>query len=179
MRRVMAAVVLALVGTSSGADAPATIDPGERIRVTVAQPAASRPLTGTLETLREGSLVVSADGRSHSFALAEVRRVEVSSGRRVSRRWTILGAVAGGAVGAVVGGCLANKDDYGVACAGQDDTKYLIGGVVGGVVGGALGAWLGQTEAWDDVDLRRLTTSDIPARISGSDDEAGPSPRRR
>ena len=50
----------------------------------------------------------------------------------------MVGAVAGAAIGAALG-CLANRDDYGVFCGGQSDTKA----VIGAVVGAGAGAWIG------------------------------------
>jgi hypothetical protein len=69
----------------------------------------------------------------------------------------VVGALLGGAVGSLSVGCLANRDDYGVPCGGQDDTKFVIGGIVGGLTGGALGALISRKERWDHVDLEQLT----------------------
>lgn len=69
------------------------------------------------------------------------RRLEAHRGRKPS----VLGGVIGFAVGGVAGGlvgCSLNRDDYGVFCAGQSDTKVFLGAVVGGAVGGAVGALL-------------------------------------
>lgn len=49
----------------------------------------------------------------------------------------VIGAGAGGALA-----CLANRDDYGVYCAGQDDTKVAVGAAMGGVAGALAGALL-------------------------------------
>jgi hypothetical protein len=57
----------------------------------------------------------------------------------------IIGFVLGAAAGATVG-CLANKDDYGVFCAGQNDTRVVAGALVGGAVGAAVGALLFKRE---------------------------------
>jgi hypothetical protein len=178
MRRTIVAVVVALLPGAVGADAPPPLDPGARLRVSVAG-SASGPITGTLDALRDGSLVLEVHGKTHSVPLATVNRVEVSQGRHVSRRWVVVGAVAGGLAGALVGGCLTNKDDYGVACAGQDDTKYVIGGLVGGVAGGALGAWLGKSERWEDVDLRRSARLALLGRTHLDVPDTGPPSRRR
>lgn len=61
------------------------------------------------------------------------------AGRRPNTTGGIIGFVVGAAAGATVG-CLANKDDYGVFCGGQDDTKVVVGAVIGGAVGAAVGA---------------------------------------
>ncbi len=58
------------------------------------------------------------------------------------RRRTVTGGVIGFVVGAAAGafvGCLANRDDYGVLCGGQGDTKVLVGAGVGAVVGALVG----------------------------------------
>jgi hypothetical protein len=177
MRRTMVVVVLAsLPALAGGNDHSPSLDPGARVRVTVTDPGA-RPLVGTLESLRGQSLVLRVDDDPYPIPRAAVRRIEVSRGRRISRRWTTLGAAAGGAAGAFVGGCLANKDDYGVLCGGQDDTKYVIGGIVGGLAGGALGAWLGRGERWEEVDLRRLGAARRARSVLGPD-RLGPPVRR-
>jgi hypothetical protein len=59
-----------------------------------------------------------------------------------TRTWSVTGAIVGAVVGAAVGGalgCLANRDDYGVFCGGQSDTKV----VIGAVLGAGAGAWIG------------------------------------
>jgi hypothetical protein len=154
----LAVVLLTLPLPVFASGGGATMQPGARVRVTVSE-AHERTLVGTLESLKDEGLVLQVDGRPLTIPVESIRRVEVSRGRRASARWTALGAVAGGTVGALGAGCLANKDDYGVLCAGQDDTKYLIGGLVGGLAGGALGAWLGRDAKWDRVDLQRPGSS--------------------
>ena len=63
--------------------------------------------------------------------------------------------MAGGVVGALLGagagfalGCLANQDDYGVFCGGQDDTKVIVGMTLGGILGATAGALLFKQEQW-------------------------------
>jgi hypothetical protein len=179
MRITLIFFVLASLPTSSRADEFPWLDPGVRVRVTVTDPG-SLPFVGTLEALRDKSLLLQLGERSQAIPMAAIRRVEVSRGRRPSARWTALGAFGGGTVGALAGGCLANKDDYGVACGGQDDTKYVIGGIVGGLAGGALGAWLGKSERWESVPLERVRSSrrDGPTRCGGVAlaDTYGPAP---
>lgn len=131
------------------------LESGTRVRVTVAG-AESRPRIGTYEALRDNSLVLQADERSLSIPFATVQRFEVSHGRKLSVLGAVVGAVVGGAVGFFGVGCFANKDSYGVPCGGQDDTKFVIGGLVGGLAGGALGALIGRRERWESMDLDRL-----------------------
>ena len=64
----------------------------------------------------------------------------------------VVGAIAFAGIGGVAA-CAANRDSYGVFCAGQDDTKIVIGAVLGGLVGGTLGALLFRRDRWVTVDL--------------------------
>jgi hypothetical protein len=151
----LASLLLALPLTAAPvAEEAPTLEPGDRVRVTLAE-TPSRALVGALEARGEHDLTLRLDQHSRVVPADAILRVEVSRGRRPSTKWAVLGGLAGGAVGAFAGGCLANKDDYGVLCAGQDDTRYVIGGAAGGLVGGAVGAWLGRTERWEDVDFER------------------------
>ena len=146
-----------LVGSPlCAAESVSVVEPGSRVRVTA--PAESSPRIGTCEGVREGQLLFRDDGEPRRIPLSAISRIDVSRGRKTSKTRVILGAVVGGAVGSVAMGCLANKDDYGVACAGQDDTKYLVGGILGGVAGGLLGALVGRSESWERVDLDRLAS---------------------
>jgi hypothetical protein len=158
MRVTLVAVALSALPTLSGAQGSPPLEPGSRVRVSVTEPG-SRPFVGTLEALQDERLLLRVDEHSHPIPIGAIRRVEVSRGRRSSTRWTAIGAIAGGAAGALAGGCLANRDDYGVLCGGQNDTKYVIGGITGGLAGGALAAWLGRSERWETVPLERGESS--------------------
>jgi hypothetical protein len=60
-----------------------------------------------------------------------------------SRRYSVAGGIGGFILGGAAGGtlgCLANKDDYGVFCGGQNDTRVFVGAALGAAVGAALGA---------------------------------------
>jgi len=150
-----ASLCVVLAGSPLGAgEPPSRLEPGARVRVE--ESSAGSPRFGAWEGLREGQLLLRIDDASLRIPLSAVRRVDVSRGRKLSKKGGILGAAVGGAVGAVAMGCLANKDDYGVACAGQDDTKYVVGALVGGLVGGALGALIGRRERWEPVDIHQL-----------------------
>ncbi|HSK17765.1 MAG TPA: hypothetical protein VK912_01395 [Longimicrobiales bacterium] len=81
------------------------------------------------------STVTGADLR---IAPLPTLRIESDSDRTWSMTGAVVGAIAGAAIGAAVG-CLANRDDYGVFCGGQSDTKV----VIGALVGAGAGAWIG------------------------------------
>ncbi len=125
-------------------DGPA---PGTRIRITEAT---SPPVThvGRLAALSDGYVTLEAGAREGRLPLARIARMEVSEGRPFSVTWGIVGGVLGAAAGGFALGCLANRDSYGVLCAGQNDTKLAIGAVTGGLAGAALGALLGRRERW-------------------------------
>jgi hypothetical protein len=159
------------------ADHAPTLEPGARVRVTLVETPA-RALVGTLESRSDRGLTLRLDQHTRVVPADAIRRVEVSRGRRPSTKWAVLGGLAGGAVGAFAGGCLANKDDYGVLCAGQDDKKYVVGAAVGGLVGGALGAWLGRSEQWEDVAPTPRPAPFAPRGGAPREDPVGPPPRR-
>ena len=106
--------------------------------------------------LQGGLLELEVNSTRFSYPLADITRLDVSRGYKPS----LVGGVVGGILGAAMGGfglgCLANRDDYGVVCAGQNDTKFWVGAVGGGVLGGLLGAWLFREDRWVRIDLARL-----------------------
>jgi hypothetical protein len=62
---------------------------------------------------------------------------------RARRRPSVVGGVVGFVLGAAAGGlvgCAANRDSYGVFCAGQNDTKVFVGAAIGGIAGATAGA---------------------------------------
>ena len=72
-------------------------------------------------------------------------------GKKANVGLGVLGLLLGAGVGGALG-CLANKDDYGVYCGGQDDTKVIVGAALGGLAGAAAGALLFKREAWRTVE---------------------------
>jgi hypothetical protein len=68
-------------------------------------------------------------------------RIEAATARRPSVAGGVAGAVVGAVAGGVVG-CMANRDDYGVFCGGQSDTKVAIGAIIGAGIGAYIGARL-------------------------------------
>ena len=140
--------LLGLVSTASAQTAP-PLNPGTRIRVTVrpstTQVARFASLTGT-------ELLVTAADSTRAIPLATIERLEASQGRSPGVVAGVVGAIAFAGIGGVAA-CAANRDSYGVFCAGQDDTKIVIGAVLGGLVGGTLGALLFRRDRWVTVDL--------------------------
>ena len=67
----------------------------------------------------------------------------------------IVGFLLGGAAGGLLA-CTANRDDYGVFCAGQDDSKLIVGAVLGAAVGAAVGALVFRRERWRTIRLDQL-----------------------
>jgi hypothetical protein len=98
--------------------------------------------------------------------LADITKLELSSGQKPSIAGGVVGYLLGAAAGGAVG-CMANRDDYGVFCGGHDDTKVIIGAALGGAAGAALGALLFRQERWAVVDgslLRTHPPETIPRR---------------
>lgn len=65
--------------------------------------------------------------------------------RSIAHRRSLAGGVAGFVVGAAAGafvGCLANRDDYGVLCGGQSDTRVFVGAAIGATAGALIGSRL-------------------------------------
>lgn len=130
-----------------------TLAPGARLRVTSGQRVPYIE-TGRYYALTDTNLVLSRDTILLPLPLADITRVEVSRGRKPGIVGGVVGLLLGAAAGGVIA-CTANRDDYGVFCGGQDDTKLVIGAAIGGAAGAALGALIFRRERWAEVDLRR------------------------
>ena len=133
------------------AQQPATLQPGDRIRVSVVTPT-PRLYIGTYQTRSDSTLQLESGGSPLVIAMRTVSLVEQSRGRKLSVAGGVLGFLVGGAGGTALG-CLANRDDYGVFCGGQSDTKVVAGAVLGGAAGAALGAVLFRRERWSAVEV--------------------------
>ena len=125
-----------------------------RLRVTVTGPQA-RAQVGVYQALTDTTLVLSAGSSPLTFPLNSISRLELSRGHKASIPGGVVGFILGGAAGGVIG-CAVNTDDYGVFCAGQDDTKVYVGAALGGAIGAALGAFLFRRERWSPIDLAAL-----------------------
>jgi hypothetical protein len=154
MRLLLTFVVLLSALPTLQAQEAAPLRPGTRIRITVVRPS-PRLQIGTYQALTDSTLQLQTGPSSFAISLGAVGRVEQSRGRKLSVLGGVLGFVVGGAGGGVVG-CLANRDDYGVFCGGQSDTKVVLGAALGGVAGAALGAVLFGRERWNPVELAPL-----------------------
>jgi hypothetical protein len=110
---------------------------------------------GTYRALTDTTLVLSRGGSAIAVPLASITRLEVSRGRKPNIVAGIVGFLLGGATGGVLA-CTANRDDYGVFCGGQDDSKLIVGAVLGGAVGAAVGALVFRRERWRTVRVDQL-----------------------
>ena len=118
---------------------------GTRVRVTTTTQPTSR--IGLFRGHDEATITLQVDTVSFRIPRETVTRLEQSMGKKPNVATGIIGAILGAGVGGALG-CLANKDDYGVYCGGQDDTKVIVGAVLGGLAGGAAGALLFKRERW-------------------------------
>lgn len=120
---------------------------GTRVRVTTTT---SVTRAGTYRGIDQAALAVQVDTTTHRIPRETIAKLEQSMGRKPNVATGILGAILGAGIGGALG-CLANEDDYGVYCGGQDDTKVIVGAVIGGLAGGAAGALLFKKEGWREV----------------------------
>jgi len=123
------------------------LTPGARVRVTLIAPGPVN--VGRFEAVNDSALLLSG---TPAIPLQNIRRLEVSGGRQRNLVTGIAGLILGIAVGGVLG-CAANRDSYGVFCAGQDDTRVALGAAIGGVTGAAAGAFLFRRERWTPIDI--------------------------
>lgn len=119
----IAALMILMFGWTTAASAQTTTP-------RIAGPAST---SHTLMPVRVSGTPVASAALGYDAMHRAARKPNVTGG--------IIGFVVGAAAGATVG-CLANKDDYGVFCAGQNDTKVVVGALVGGAAGAAVGALL-------------------------------------
>ena len=120
---------------------------------------------GAYRLLTDTTLVI-ASGTPTTIALSRISRLEYSRGRRASTASSVAGFFAGALVGGLAG-CAANRDDYGVFCGGQNDSKVVTGAAIGGAVGIGLAGALFKREHWRTIDvneLRRMCCQDALPR---------------
>ena len=139
---------------ASPAQQLAPLQLGARIRV-VADTFGTGAETGTFQGLNGNTIRMDRGSERFVLPLASVTRLEQSQGKKPNLPAGILGLLLGAGIGGALG-CLANPDDYGVFCGGQDDTKVIVGAVLGGVAGGLAGALMFPRERWSAVDLTSL-----------------------
>ncbi|HET8625072.1 MAG TPA: hypothetical protein VFM14_16030 [Gemmatimonadales bacterium] len=157
----LAALLLCGPIVSAGAQ-DTRLAPGARVRVTTAGGAIPMR-TGSLQSLTDTTLVLSSGS---SIPLASITRLELSRGRKPNIAAGVVGFLLGGAAGGVLA-CTANRDDYGVFCGGQDDTKLIVGAALGGAAGAVLGALLFRRERWTAVDPPKEHQADVPRSSAG------------
>lgn len=160
MRNIAAVIAVLSLPLASSAQDPQPLEAGTRLRIVG---------TGTPAQVRTGELHALSDG-------GRVLLVERSEGRRRNVGAAIAGAVLGAAVGGVTA-CHFNRDSYGVFCAGQSDTKIVIGSLIGAAVGATIGAVLFQREERAPVETNGLRPGavelTVEAAAAGAPPQAG------
>ena len=152
IRLLVFALCWPLVGLSAQDAPPLTADTRLRVR---AEQSIVRVETGTYHALTDTTLVLSRETALVTIPRASITRVEISRGRKPSVAGGIVGLLLGAAAGGALA-CAANRDDYGVFCGGQDDSKLVLGAALGGAAGAVLGALLFRRERWRPVDVDQL-----------------------
>jgi hypothetical protein len=119
---------------------------------------AEKPVTrvGIFAGVQDARVILQMRPAWDSIPLGSIRSVELSDGFRMSKPGGLAGLLVGASAGGFALGCLANRDDYGVLCAGQDDRKVLAGIVIGGLAGAAFGARVFRREQWRAIDFDNL-----------------------
>ena len=153
IRRTLLAMVI-LLGPLRGLAGQAAPAPGARVRITVVSPRLQTQV-GSWRGYRDSTLRLEAGGTVVMIPMRSVARIEQSRGRKPGVAGGVVGLVLGAAAGGALG-CLANRDDYGVFCGGQSDTKVVLGAAVGAAGGAVLGAMLFRRERWMPVDPASL-----------------------
>jgi hypothetical protein len=90
---------------------------------------------GRMIEATETTLRIDRDGKPFEIARADVRRVQVISGKAEKGKWALIGAGIGGAAGTGIGASKyrSDRDDYGI---------YVYMGALIGVGAGAVGGLL-------------------------------------
>lgn len=143
---ILALFALGMAVPPAAAQQSSSLTPGARLRVTLLGPG-PRIQVGYLRAMDDSTLTLGTAGSATAIPLASIDHLELSRGRKLSVPGGVAGLLLGAAAGGTLG-CLANKDSYGVFCAGQDDTKLIVGAVLGGAAGATLGALLFRRERW-------------------------------
>ena len=148
MNRPLSTTILFLAcGTPLAAQGPAPAL-GQRVRITTSAPGTTR--VGTWRGADAANVSIQVDSTTLTIPRGTITRLEQSMGKKPNMAMGVIGLLFGAGVGGALG-CLANKDDYGVYCGGQDDTKVIVGAALGGLAGAAAGALLFKREAWRTV----------------------------
>lgn len=129
-------------------DSPLPLEPGSRVRVTLAAEDSAR-ITGDFLTMDWRGVVIEHPVGPSTRRWNAVRLVEVSRGR--SRSWTALrrgsyGAFVGMAAGTIAGALLAKELPT------STGESMILGGVGLGMIGGGIGSGLGLIypyERWE------------------------------
>lgn len=155
---------------------PPPFEPGAWVSIS-APDCGVRSLVGTFTAYEGGNVGVKPDQEQSSVwvPLTSVTNFKRSSGLKSSAgTGALIGLLAGGAVGAVVG-VATYEECHAVgfmACFMSPNSageQAVLGGLAGLLFGGGLGALIGafvKTDRWEEVPLDRLRVSIVPRRES-------------
>ena len=137
----------ALPASSAAAALPA----GTRLRITVLPP--GRQVSGTLATTTSTGLTMNLDGGGMvTIPHATVRRYERDNGRS-RKRGVLLGVLAGGVAGSLIGlshgnGCTSQGGLGSLGCLGEPAASAAGGLLIGSGIGAAVGALMPPRQRW-------------------------------
>jgi len=154
-------VVLA-IGARAHAGESAVVEVGSRVRVTSNSTA---PVSvGTVAAVEDDALVLRRAGEASTLRIpiGDLRRLEVSSGRRSQAG---RGAMIGTAIGAMPG-LLLSFGDYSEDVHGDGPSPVAVAaiGAAGGAAVGAAIGWAVKTERWVPAELKDATVTVAPIR---------------
>ena len=156
MKRLLALAIVA--GLSSHVQAQAQIRPGVRVRI-LGPGVPATEFTGTVTTVGSDSITVADPARILTVARTDIRKMEVSQGKTAgagARRGMLWGLGIGAAVGALAS--TPHSCGSSTNCRSDGSLVLMVPFMaLGGVLDGAIiGAFVGR-EAWQPVDLARVS----------------------
>ena len=136
-----------------------SIEPGQRVRINGSIEASYLAASGDSLIARIGRNSV----KTSSFPLASIRRLEVLTQRRATKKGAVIGGLVLGIPSAIVWGALA---DWCFTCESSFDSgDAMVGFFFGGAVGAGIGALIGapfKSDRWEDVPVESVRLSLMP-----------------
>jgi hypothetical protein len=161
-RRASGVLVVLAIGAQVHAGESVVVKVGSRVRVTSTSTASVS--IGTVAAFEAGALMLrrAGDDSTLRIPIADLRSLQVSSGRRSQAG---RGAMIGTAIGAMPG-VLLTFGDYSEDVHGDGPSPVAVAamGAAGGAIVGAAIGWAVKTERWVPAELQKATIAVVPVR---------------
>ena len=136
------------------------IKAGSRVKLDVPT-LSEEKLIGNISSMTDTTIFLDVGNSIYVIPVASIEEISVSTGIRAQKKQaTILGIVAGGSIGSIIGyltiePCVVEENPL-LGCLGKPTSKFrsaLIGATLGGVSGALIGRLVGSTETdrWQKV----------------------------